>query len=353
MTFGTKSRTTPAAKYTCSQGFTSWLHDHHVSLAFSTRQLGKLFFVGLQPDGRLSITERTFDRATGLCVRHDGVRLTLWMASLYQIWRFENVLKEGRDHAGFDALFVPQVGFTTGNLDVQALDTDVAGRILFVSRLFSCLATTTESHNFTPLWKPSFISKYAAEDRCHLSGMTTAEGRPIFVTAAAASDTARGWHDQRVNGGIVINCQNDETVASGLSLPCAPRLYRNTLWLLNAGSADFGRVSLETGTFENLTHCPGLLRGLSFFEDFAIVTTSQPNDSSTLVDMPVETQSGKCQLSIIDLRTFEIVHWLRFEGLINELHDVVALPRITRPMALGFESSEIQRTLSIDETKTQ
>ncbi|MCP4192433.1 MAG: TIGR03032 family protein [Planctomycetaceae bacterium] len=353
MTFGTKSRKTPAAKYTCSRGFPSWLHDHHVSLAFSTRQLGKLFFVGLQPDGRLSVNERTFDRATGLCIRHDDVRTTLWLASLYQIWRFENVLKNDRDHSGFDALFVPQVGFTTGNLDVEAMDTDAAGRILFISRLFSCLATTTESHNFAPLWKPAFISNYAAEDRCHLSGMTTAEGRPIFVTAAAASNTARGWYDQRLNGGIVINCQNDEIVASGLSLPCAPRLYRNTLWLLNAGSADFGRVSLETGAFENLTRCPGLLSGLSFFEDFAIVTTSVPSDSSPLADLPVETQNSNCQLSIIDLRTFEIVHWLRFEGLIHELHDVVALPGMIRPMALGFESSEIHRTLSIDETRTR
>ncbi len=122
---------------------------------------------------------------------------------------------------------------------------------------------------------------------------------------------------------------------------------------LNAGSADFGRVSLETGAFENLTRCPGLLSGLSFFEDFAIVTTSVPSDSSPLADLPVETQNSNCQLSIIDLRTFEIVHWLRFEGLIHELHDVVALPGMIRPMALGFESSEIHRTLSIDETRTR
>jgi hypothetical protein len=54
-------------------------------------------------------------------------------------------------------------------------------------------------------------------------------------------------------------------------------------------------------------------------------------------------------VQFIDLRSGDIVHWLRFEGIVDELHDVVTLPGVRRPMALGFETEEIRRALSIDE----
>ena len=37
------------------------------------------------------------------------------MATLYQLWRLENVLKPGETVEGFDRLYIPQVGNTTGD----------------------------------------------------------------------------------------------------------------------------------------------------------------------------------------------------------------------------------------------
>ncbi|MBY0588234.1 TIGR03032 family protein, partial [bacterium] len=54
-----------------------------------------------------------------------------------------------------------------------------------------------------------------------------------------------------------------------------------------------------------------------------------------------------CGLQVIDLETGDIVHWLRLEGIVTELYDVVVLPNVTRPMALGFKTDEIRRTISI------
>lgn len=42
-------------------------------------------------------------------------------------------------------------------------------------------------------------------------------------------------------------------------------------------------------------------------------------------------------------------HWLRMEGLIEELYDVVALPRVHRAQAIGFQSDEVRRVISIEE----
>ncbi len=93
-----------------SRQFTSWLFEHKLSLAFTTYQTGKLFFVGLKPDGRLSISERTFSRCMGLCAADSN---TLYMSSLYQLWRFENAVPSGQSANGYDRLYLPQLGYTT------------------------------------------------------------------------------------------------------------------------------------------------------------------------------------------------------------------------------------------------
>ena len=51
----------------------------------------------------------------------------------------------------------------------------------------------------------------------------------------------------------------------------------------------------------------------------------------------------RCGLLIIDLRTGDIVHSLRIEGVVEELYDVEVLPQIRRPMAIGFKTDEIRR----------
>ncbi len=46
--------------------FPEWLARMGASLAFTTYQAGKVFFVGTKADGRLSVFERTFARCMGL-----------------------------------------------------------------------------------------------------------------------------------------------------------------------------------------------------------------------------------------------------------------------------------------------
>ena len=36
-----------------------------------------------------------------------------------------------------------------------------------------------------------------------------------------------------------------------------------------------------------------------------------------------------------------MVHWLRIEGVVQELYDVVALPGATRPAAIGFKAKMV------------
>lgn len=329
----------------------SWLAEQKLSLALTTYQIGKLFFLGLKPNGELSAFERTFNRCMGLCATGNG----LWMSSLYQVWRFENLFTHGQTQDDYDRLYLPQVGYTTGDLDIHDMAVDADGKLVFVNTLFGCLATLSDTHSFKPIWRPPFISKLAAEDRCHLNGLAMKDGRPAYVTAVSQSDVADGWRDHRSDGGIVIDVASNAIVAAGLSMPHSPRWHNGKLWLLNSGTGHFGYVDLASGRFEPVAFCPGYMRGLSFHGDFALVGLSRPRHNKTFSGLPLDDNlkakqaEPRCGIQVIDLRTGDAVHWVRFEGVVEELYDVVALPGVRRPMALGFKTDEIRRVLSIEE----
>ena len=346
----TETVTPPTLEINTSRQMLSWLSEQKLSIALTTYQIGKLYFIGLKPDNGLSVFERSFNRCMGLCSTPNG----LYMSSLYQVWRFENVFETGQQQDGFDRLYVPQVGYTTGDLDIHDMAVDSDGRLVFVNTLFGCLATLSETHSFKPLWKPPFISKLAAEDRCHLNGLAMKDGQPAYVTAVGQTDVADGWREHRSDGGIVMDVNSDEIVCAGLSMPHSPRWHDGRLWLLNSGTGEFGYVDLNTGRFESLCFCPGYMRGLSFHGNFALVGLSKPRHNKTFSGLALDANlksrnvEARCGVQVIDLRTGDVVHWLRMDGVVEELYDVIVLPQVRCPMALGFKTDEIRRVLSIE-----
>ncbi len=336
---------------TASRQFPSWLAQQEVSLAFTTYRAGKLFLVGRSEDGSLSLFERTFNRCMGLCADGD----TLWMSSLVQLWRFHNALDPGFTHEGYDALFGPQVAYTTGDIDVHDIAVDGQGQPIFVNTLFGCLARPSETRSFRPVWRPPFVSRLAPEDRCHLNGLAMRQGTPAYVTAVSRSDVADGWRDRRRDGGVVVDVDSGRIVADGLSMPHSPRLHDGRLWLLDSGTGYLGTVDVERGCFEPVTFCPGYARGLSFVGHHAIVGLSRPRHHDAFDGLALQDNlrqrdaEPRCGLQVIDTRTGDVVHWLRLEGLVHEMYDVAALAGVRRPMALGFVTDEIRRMLTVEE----
>lgn len=342
---------TPLFEFSASRQFLSWLHEQQASIVLSTYQAGKLFLVGTNPNGEMSLFNRTFNRCMGLHVSHNQ----LYMSSLYQLWRFDNSLLPGQIFQEYDRCYVPQIAWTTGDLDIHDISVDAQGRPIFVNTLFSCLATISESHSFNPLWQPFFISKLAAEDRCHLNGLAMEHGEAKYVTSLSQSDAADGWRDHRKDGGCVIDVKRNEIILDGMSMPHSPRLYQDKLWLLDSGNGYFGYVDRDRGTFERVCFCPGYARGLSFIGDFAVVGLSGPRHNEIFSGLALnqniadKNSKPRCGILIIDLRTGDIVHSIRITGAIKELYDVVMIPGAIRPMAIGFRNDEIRRLISIGE----
>jgi uncharacterized protein (TIGR03032 family) len=337
---------------TSSPGLPGWLHRQGVSLAFTTYQAGRLFTVGRSPDGGLSVFQRAFERCMGLWAAPDGQ--SFWMATQWQLWRFANALAPGITHNGYDRLYIPRTGHTTGDLDIHDLAVAADAQVVFVNTHFGCLATLSAAHSFRPLWRPPFISGLVPEDRCHLNGLAMAGGRPRYVTAVSTSDVLDGWRQQRGDGGVVIDVDSGAVVAAGLSMPHSPRVYRDRVWLLNAGTGHLGYLEAGTGRFVPVTFLPGFARGLSFTGDYALVGLSAARTEFSFEGLALPAQLAKhqaeaqCGLVVVELATGRVVEWLRIDGAVRELYDVVLLPGVVRPMVLGTVTPEVRQILSIE-----
>lgn len=331
-----------------SRGFGAWLAERRISIAITTGASGRLVLVGPGAEGTLSLFLRGFDGAYGL----HGSGQSLLMGSAFQIWRFENTVAPGKSASGYDKLFVPRVAHTTGAVLAGDVAFAADGTILFANALFSCVAAASDEFSFVPVWRPAFITRLVPEDRCHLTGFALEEGRLRYVSAAAASDVARGWERGIADAGLVIDAASDAVVAGGLALPAAPRLHDRRLWLDEAASGLFGFVHLGSGTFEEVAFCPGWLSGLAFVEGFAVVATSTAREGRGVGGLPLERNleiyraKAQTAVCIVDLARGEVVHWIRFDGL-SEIRDVAVLADTVRPAALGLAGEDIRRVLSI------
>jgi uncharacterized protein (TIGR03032 family) len=323
--------------------------EHRLSIGFTTYQAGLFFLIGLQDNGRFHFANRSFPRCMGMWTNGQEI----WLSSLYQLWRFQNVLAPGETRDGYDRLFVPRLAYTTGDLDIHDIGVDAGGRVVFVNTLYSCLATASEQASFAPLWAPPFITKICAEDRCHLNGMAMADGQPRYVSAICRSDAASGWRDRRTDGGVIVEVDSGRLLTTGLSMPHSPRLYRERLWALESGTGWFGEIDRTSGTFDKVAFCPGYLRGLAFHKGFAVAGMSKPRRDMAFSGLALDGALAerdvepRCGIVVIDLASGDLVHWLHIEGDITELYDVVLLPDTVRPMALGVLTDEIRRAITV------
>lgn len=334
----------------CSRGLGGWLGSNRLSLAVTSYQTGRVYLVGSDKQGRVSFFERIFERAMGIV----GNAHRIYLGGLYQLWRFENVLRPNEIiHGQFDKCYVPRNAQTIGDLDIHELGICKNGKVVFVNTKYSCLAELSLTHSFKAVWKPEFISKLAPEDRCHLNGLAMVNGEPKYVTAVCKSDGVDGWRDRRQDGGVVIDVQTNEIVCEGLSMPHSPRWANGKLWVLNAGTGHIGWVDFETKKFVPLAFAPGFLRGLSIVGNIAAIGLSKPRNKR-FEGLRLDEELSKrdvepwCGVQIINLTNGDVMNWIRFEGDISEIFDIAFLPQVRNPMMVGLRTPEIRDLITFE-----
>lgn len=295
------------------------------SLLISTYQTGKLVCARAQPGG-LNTHFRDFDKPMGIAVAPGRIAL----GTRTEVWDYRDMPEAAakvEPQGTHDACYLPRNRHVTGDIAVHDM-AFAGGELWVVATAFSCLATLDAAHSFVPRWAPPFITRLAPEDRCHLNGMAVVDDRVAQVTALGADDEPGGWRAGKASGGVLVDVASGEIAVGGLSMPHSPRWHDGRLWLLESGRGTLCAVDLAAGSVETVAELPGFTRGLAFAANVAFVGLSQVRESSTFGDLPLmeRLDERQCGVWMVDLRSGDVVGFLRFEDLVQEIFDVALLP---------------------------
>lgn len=302
----------------------------------------------LSPKDAQSIVQlpRTFPKAMGITLAGDRMAI----ATKDEVIVLRNSTDLARHYPSkpgvYDSMFMPRATFYTGALDIHDLEWGKDG-LYAVNTFFSCLCKIDANYNFTPIWQPPFISKLAAEDRCHLNGMAMRDGVPAYATAFSQGDTAKSWRPTVTTSGIVMEVPSGEIIADQLAMPHSPRLYPEGLFVLLSAAGTLLRIDTATGEQTELFHYPGFLRGMDRHGDYLFIGVSQIRTSSkTFAKIDDKFKKSAAGILVLHLPTGKLVGQLAYQTSVEELYDVKVLPGLLRPNILSTLQEDHKRGLT-------
>lgn len=317
--------------------FPALLKQLNLSVVVSTYQAGKVVVLRAD-DTQLNTHFRIFDKPMGLAVNNQrlaiGTRTTIW-----DLWNVPAVADKVEPTGKHDACYLPRNTHITGDIDIHEMAWGKEG-LWFVNTRFCCLCTLNHDHSFVPRWRPNFISSYAPEDRCHLNGLALVNGHPKYVTALGTANKPRGWRPTKANGGVLIDVENHQQIATGLSMPHSPRWYQDRLWVLESGKGSLSTVNPDSGETTIIAQMPGFTRGLDFCGPFAFVGLSQVRETAIFGSIPIteQVEERTCGVWVINIENGQTVAFVKFEDAVQEIFAVQAIPGITFPEIINEQS---------------
>jgi uncharacterized protein (TIGR03032 family) len=284
-------------------------------------------------DGGDSLNSHFRELPTPMGVAYNGRDLAIGTRSEIVVFQNQPALTARLDPPDrHDGCFVVRRRHSTGDIRVHDLAWGAEG-LWVVNTRFSCLATLDDEHSFVPRWRPPFVSALAAEDRCHLNGLTVIDGAPKYVTVLGTTDEAGGWRERKADGGAILDVPSGEVVSAGLSMPHSPRWHDGRLWVLESGRGKLAVVDPATGKREDIAEVPGFARGLTFVGRYALIGLSRVREH-TFDGLPLtrdRTEPLQCGVWIVDTVTGEIAGHLAFTGFVQEIFEVALLPGLRYP----------------------
>ena len=248
----------------------------------------------------------------------------------------------------FDGAFLPRRTHVTGDIDIHEMAYDGDGDLWIVNTKMSCLCVLDLNFSFVPKWKPPFISAYDATDRCHLNGLAMRDGKPKYVTTLGQTDDAAGWRRNKASGGIVMDIDTNQVLASGLSMPHSPRWYQDQLWVLESGAGALVTIDLESGKKNVIAEVPGFCRGIDFIGRYAVIGLSQIRETAMFAGLPLtkREEQRRCGIWIVDIQTGDTAGYLSFDSEIEEIFSVQCLP-MAHPTIVPIDDEILDSSYSV------
>ena len=336
-----------------TESFPLLLAEMGCSIAVTTYQAGKLVFLRAQ-DGTLNTHFAAFDSPMGLAANQQ----VLSIGTPGQISHFRNmpaVAKKREPIGQVSACYMPRDSHTTGDILVHEMAYGDNDELWVVNTRFSCLCTLDNVNSFVPRWKPSFISGYSPNDRCHLNGLGMVDGKPNYVTALGETNTATGWRANKKDGGILIDVPSGEIIARNLSMPHSPRWHNGQLWVLESGKGTLSIVDLQTGKYEPIATLPGFTRGLDFYGPLAFIGLSQVRETAMFSGIPITEQAieRNCGVWVVNIQTGQVAAFVKFEEALQEIFAVQILPGILGPDLVNDDLEMIHSSYELPDEAMQ
>lgn len=297
------------------------------SLALSRRPSG-VALLGVT-DGVPTLAACVLPRTMGLAAA--GNRLAI--ATTRELVVFQNeptlapLYPEKPDH--YDAIFVPRVSYYTAYCDLHdmAFDRNV---VLAVNTRYNCVSVIDGYFNFTPLWRPPFVSNFAPDDRCHLNGMAFADRKLQYVTLLARCDEPGGWRERMVDGGLLMEVATGREVAGGLSMPHSPRLIDGKLYVLEGGKGLLLQVDPASGATRLVAKLPGFTHGLAGYRGVLFVGLSKLRQKRGPQGLPIEAEAEELMAGVaaVEPDSGRILGVLEFQTGTDEIFDLQVLPNV-------------------------
>ncbi len=169
------------------------------------------------------------------------------------------------------------------------------------------------------------------------------DGRPKYVTALGATDTAGGWRANKAAGGVLMDIDRNEILLRGLSMPHSPRWYQNKLWVLESGRGALAVVDIASRTWRTVAELPGFTRGIDFIGPLAFIGLSQVRESATFSGIPIADtlEERTCGVWVVHIESGQTLGFLRFEAGVQEIFAVQILHGVRFPEVLEWEDEKL------------
>jgi uncharacterized protein (TIGR03032 family) len=324
--------------------FASFLRAENCSIVMACNLPTGLAIIGQQTPGKAFFREVGQADMTAIAVAPDG---SLWCAEKNYLWKWENMTKTGGYKANNGRLYAPRLRIFTSDLGTRDMAVDGNGALLMASGAYSIIGRATPEASFELVWRPPFITKIAREDRCGLSGIGLFDQGRHCVTLWGNTDQPAAWRPNFNGGGCVMLLHDSSVFCEGLCLPSAPRWRDSELYLLNVGTAEFGKVDPVTRQFVPLCQCPGYPTGLAFVRNWAVISvSSQPPAGTADLDLPAREGFAARKVTpfsgilLVDMLSGDIAHHAYKESDSFIVSGAAVLP--ASPLALALEPGSEQ-----------
>ncbi len=327
------------------------LYELNISLAISTYQAGKVILISAINHEQLVQLPRNFEKPMGIAIQANQIAIATRSEAVILSNAPRMAANYPKQPKTYDALYLPRCVYFTGEVDIHDIFW-ASNKLWAVNTRFSCLCTIDEQYSFRPQWKPDFISDITPEDRCHLNGIAMHNGKPKYATALGKTDIAGGWRENKVQGGIIIDIENNKIIADGLAMPHSPRLYNNELYVLLSATGELAKVNISNGSVEVIKEMNGFVRGMDKHGDFLFIGLSKLRESSnTFADLPISKKSIFAGIVVIHLPTKSLAGYIKYENSVEEIYDVKVLPGMKRPGLLNHIKEDHKIALTTPEAE--